>query len=215
MQTFFAGTGAAVFEWRLASSAPAGEGAGGPASGASMFPRVPQWMAGTGAAIFGPRYLRPADALGGGGLPSGDSLFPRMPQWVAGTAGAIFGPRYLSSAVTPPVYNPAGSLGAFGGGGGGGREFRKLVKKIEEDITARVQGTSPAPTPALPKTAVKSSSRIATKEAPPAEQELLQKVRQLEKELHFLAREVEALKVAKQASDENGEEAAIMSILLN
>lgn len=112
-----------------------------------------------------------------------------------------------------PVYIPSSASTAYGGGGG--REFRKLVKKIEEDITARVQGTSPAPTPALPKTAVKSSSRIATKEAPPAEQELLQKVRQLEKELHFLAREVEALKVAKQASDENGEEAAIMSILLN
>lgn len=57
MQTFFAGTGAAVFEWRLASSAPVGEGGGGLTSGASMFPRVPQWAAGAGAAIFGPRYL--------------------------------------------------------------------------------------------------------------------------------------------------------------
>lgn len=63
MQTFHVGTGAAVFEWRLASSAPAGEGAGGPAPGASMFPRVPQWMAGTGAAIFGPRYLGAGGAV--------------------------------------------------------------------------------------------------------------------------------------------------------
>ena len=64
MQTFHVGTGAAVFEWRLASSAPAGEGAGGSLpSGDSMFPRVPQWMAGAGAAIFGPRYLGAGGAV--------------------------------------------------------------------------------------------------------------------------------------------------------
>jgi len=204
MQTFFVGTGAAVFEWRLASSAPAGEGAGGPASGASMFPRVPQWMAGTGAAIFGPRYLRPADVLGGGGLPSGDSLFPRMPQWVAGTAGAIFGPRYLSSAVTPPVYNPAGSLGAFGGGGGG-KELRELIDRIKKDAETLYADL------ASPKLKPKSPA------AKPVEKNLLPQLNALEARVKSLQSELKALQHEKAVLaqlDADAEEEAVATMLL-